>query len=47
VATIIKPLVRQVSFGNENKPLKRLLKKLDRKLNRFLTNRYAKMLTTK
>ncbi|MBD2500944.1 glycosyltransferase family 2 protein [Anabaena azotica] len=44
VATIIKPLVRQVSFGNENKPLKRLLKKLDRKLNRFLTNRYAKML---
>ncbi|MBD2344567.1 glycosyltransferase family 2 protein [Anabaena subtropica] len=44
VATIIKPFVRQVSFGNENKPLKRLLKRLDRKLNRFLTDRYAKML---
>lgn len=44
VATIIKPFVRQVSFGNENKPLKRFLKKLDRKLNRFLTNRYAEML---
>ncbi|MEB3180021.1 MAG: glycosyltransferase [Nostocaceae cyanobacterium] len=44
VATIIKPLVRRLSFGNENKPLKRMLKKLDRKLNRFLTNRYAQML---
>lgn len=45
VATIIKPFVRQVSFGNENKPLKRFLKKLDRKLNRFLTDRYAKILS--
>jgi GT2 family glycosyltransferase len=44
VATIIKPLVRRLSFGNENKPLKRMLKKLDRKFNRFLTNRYAQML---
>ncbi|BAY30093.1 putative glycosyl transferase [Nostoc carneum NIES-2107] len=44
VATIIKPFVRQVSFGNENKPLKRLLKKLDRKFNRFLTDRYTKIL---
>ncbi|MBD2336547.1 glycosyltransferase [Calothrix sp. FACHB-156] len=44
VATIIKPLVRLVSFGKENKPLKRFLKKLDRKFNRFLTDRYAKML---
>jgi GT2 family glycosyltransferase len=44
VATIIKPFVRQVSFGNENKPLKRFLKKIDRKFNRFLTDRYAKML---
>ncbi|WYL97963.1 MAG: glycosyltransferase [Gloeotrichia echinulata IR180] len=44
VATIIKPFVRQVSFGHENKPLKRLLKKLDRKINSFLTNRYEKML---
>ncbi len=42
--TIIKPLVRQLSFGNENKPLKRLLKKWDRKLNNFLNNRYAQML---
>ncbi|MBD2168353.1 glycosyltransferase [Calothrix membranacea FACHB-236] len=45
VATIIKPFVRQVSFGNENKPLKRLLKKLDRKFNQFLTDRYTKMLS--
>ncbi|HIK07841.1 MAG TPA: glycosyltransferase [Trichormus sp. M33_DOE_039] len=44
VATIIKPFVRQVSFGNENKPLKRFLKKVDRKINRFLTDRYAKSL---
>lgn len=44
IATIIKPFVRQVSFGYENKPLKRFLKKLDKKFNRFLTNRYAKML---
>ncbi|MBF2066874.1 MAG: glycosyltransferase [Calothrix sp. C42_A2020_038] len=44
IATIIKPFVRKVSFGKENKPLKRFLKKLDRKLNRYLTNHYAKML---
>jgi GT2 family glycosyltransferase len=45
VATIIKPFVAQVSFGNENKLLKRFLKKLDKKFNRFLTNRYDKMLS--
>ena len=44
IATIIKPFVRQVSFGSENKPLKRTLKKLDRKFNRYLSDRYAKML---
>ncbi|KJH72538.1 glycosyltransferase family 2 protein [Aliterella atlantica] len=44
IATIIKPLVRQLSFGYENKPLKRMLKKLDRKFNRYLCDRYAKML---
>lgn len=44
VATIIKPLVRKLSFGNENKPLKRFLKKWDRKLNNFLTNRYTQTL---
>ncbi|NJM73341.1 MAG: glycosyltransferase [Scytonema sp. RU_4_4] len=44
IATIIKPFVRQVSFGYENKPLKRFLKKLDKKLNRFLTDHYAKIL---
>jgi GT2 family glycosyltransferase len=44
ISTIIKPFVRKVSFGQENKPLKRFLKKLDRKLNRYLTDRYAKML---
>lgn len=30
IATIIKPLVRRLSFGAENKPLKRVLKSLDR-----------------
>jgi GT2 family glycosyltransferase len=44
ISTIIKPFVRKVSFGNENKPLKRFLKKLDRKFNAYLTNSYAKML---
>ncbi len=44
IATIIKPFVRFVSFGNENKPLKRFLKKLDRKLNQYLTDRYTKTL---
>lgn len=44
VSTIIKPFVRRVSFGYENKPLKRLLKKLDRKLNSLLTKHYEKML---
>lgn len=41
IATIIKPFARKVSFGQENKPLKRFLKKLDRKLNRYLTDPYA------
>lgn len=44
ISTIIKPFVRKVSFGQENKPLKRFLKKLDRKINRYLTDRYAAML---
>lgn len=44
IATIIKPLVRRLSFGSENKPLKRFLKSFDKKLNRYLTDRYAKML---
>ena len=44
IATIIKPFVRRVSFGFENKPLKRTMKKLDRRFNRYLSDRYAKML---
>ncbi len=44
IATIVKPLVRRLSFGSENKPLKKVLKFLDRKLNRYLTDRYAKVL---
>ncbi|AFY85662.1 glycosyltransferase family 2 protein [Chroococcidiopsis thermalis] len=44
IATIIKPFVRQVSLGFENKPLKRTMKKIDRKFNRYLSDRYAKML---
>ncbi len=44
IVTIIKPLVSRFSFGSENKPLKRFLKSYDKKLNRYLTDRYAKML---
>jgi GT2 family glycosyltransferase len=42
--TIIKPLVRHLSFGFENKPLKKVLSFLDKRLNRYLTNRYARLL---
>ena len=42
--TIIKPFVRRVSFGWENKPLKRILKFFDRILNRYITNRYTENL---
>lgn len=42
--TIIKPLVRRLSFGWENKPLRRLVKYFDRMFNRYLANRYAKTL---
>jgi GT2 family glycosyltransferase len=42
--TIIKPLVRRLSFGFENKPLKKVLSFLDKKLNHYLTNRYAQLL---
>ncbi|GAB1542085.1 glycosyltransferase [Scytonema sp. NUACC21] len=41
--TIIKPLTRQLSFGCENKPLKKVLSFLDKRFNRYLTNRYAKL----
>ena len=44
VKTIIKPLVRRLSFGATNEPLKKVLNFFDRKLNRYLTDRYAKML---
>jgi GT2 family glycosyltransferase len=42
--TIIKPLVRSLSFGLDNKLLKKFLASIDRLLNRFLTNRYAQNL---
>ncbi len=42
--TIIKPLTRRLSFGFENKPLKKVLSFLDTRLNRYLTNRYAQLL---
>lgn len=45
--TIIKPLVRRLSFGWENKPLKRILKFFDRIFNRYLTDRYAKFFATR
>jgi GT2 family glycosyltransferase len=42
--TIIKPLTRRLSFGFENKPLKRLLSSLDKALNRYITDRYSRLL---
>ncbi|WP_017318085.1 glycosyltransferase family 2 protein [Mastigocladopsis repens] len=42
--TIIKPLTRSLSFGFENKPLKKTLAFLDKILNRYLTERYARLL---
>ena len=44
ISTIIKPLVRRLNSGSDNEPLKELLKSFDKKLNRYLTNRYAQML---
>lgn len=41
-STIVIPLTRKLSFGNKNKPLKKILSKLDRQLNRHLTERYAR-----
>lgn len=42
--TIIKPLSRRLSFGFDNKPLKKTLSFLDKRLNRYLTNQYARLL---
>lgn len=39
--TIVKPLTRRLSFGFENKPLKKILGSMDKVLNRYLTDRYA------
>lgn len=42
--TIIKPLTRRLSFGFENKPLKKFLSSIDKALNRYITDRYSRML---
>jgi GT2 family glycosyltransferase len=39
---IVKPLVRFLTFGQENKPLEKMLFKFEKRLNLFLTRRYAK-----
>ncbi len=38
--TVIKPLSRQLTFGQEYKPLTKLLKRWEKKFNRWLTDRY-------
>lgn len=43
--TIIKPLTRRLSFGFENKPLKKILSSIDKALNRYITDRYSRILT--
>ena len=40
-STAIKPLSRALTGGREYKPLTRILKRWEKKLNRFLTARYA------
>jgi hypothetical protein len=40
-ATLIEPLSRRLSFGRENRLLIRMLGKIDRVFNRFLSDRYA------
>ncbi|MGK7916803.1 MAG: glycosyltransferase family 2 protein [Prochloraceae cyanobacterium] len=40
--TIVKPLSRSLTLGLEYKPLTRFLKRGEKKLNHFLTDRYAK-----
>ncbi|NER30438.1 MAG: glycosyltransferase family 2 protein, partial [Symploca sp. SIO1C4] len=41
-STIVIPLTKQLSFGNKNKPLKKIISKFERRLNHYLTNRYAR-----
>jgi GT2 family glycosyltransferase len=41
-STIVIPLTKALSFGNKNKPLKKFLSKIDRRLNRLMTDRYAR-----
>jgi len=40
--TIIKPLVRQLSFGQKIRGLEKILICIDKVLNRYLTDRYAR-----
>ena len=40
--TTVKPLSRSLTFGREHKPLTKFLKRWEKKLNRFLTDRYAR-----
>jgi GT2 family glycosyltransferase len=45
--TIIKPLIRRLTFGQENKPLKKIFSRLERRLNHLLTQRYYQQVLTK
>ncbi|MBE9182507.1 glycosyltransferase [Oculatella sp. LEGE 06141] len=40
--TIIRPLVRRLSFGRDNQRLENVLVRIDKVLNRYLTDRHAK-----
>ena len=40
--TIVKPFSRSLTFGEDYKPLTKFLKRWEKKLNRFLTDHYAK-----
>ncbi len=42
--TIVKPLTRTLSFGLENKPLKKILSRIDKVLNRYLTTRHTQII---
>ncbi|MGF1492537.1 MAG: glycosyltransferase family 2 protein [Microcoleaceae cyanobacterium] len=45
--TVITPLTRRLSFGFKNPPLRKALQLIDRWLNSYLTDRYAKKVLSK
>jgi hypothetical protein len=41
-STIVIPLTKALSFGHKNRLVKKVLSKIDRHLNRIMTDRYAR-----